>query len=238
MTLNKLAGLSLIIAAVLGAVAGVFTPGGMLIDPVDAADFSEAARALGDNGAVAQYVTFLFVVSVLLYWFGLHTLQRAFSGSSLMDRVSGFALNIFLIGYAFLILNLSIRHVLIHVLEHGAGGAADEERMMATTLFAASIGAYFAFLYLVSIGSAIFGYGLARRCEGMSIFKLAALGLSITGVLSFVVLMIAEHVPQIDLHGVAIFATSVLFFGSVCILVMGIGIMQGRQEFVGEEAAA
>ena len=50
--------------------------------------------------------------------------------------------------------------------------------------------------------------------------------------------MIAEHVPGIDLHGIAIASNVVLFFGSICILVIGVGIKQGRQEFVGEEAAA
>lgn len=51
-------------------------------------------------------------------------------------------------------------------------------------------------------------------------------------------LMIAEHVPEIDLHGVAVASNVVLFFGSLCIVVIGVGIMQGRRAFVGEEAAA
>ena len=72
----------------------------------------------------------------------------------------------------------------------------------------------------------------------MSIFKLASMGLTLTGVLSFIVLMVAEHVPEIDLHGVAVVSNIVLFFGSFCILIIGVGIMQGRREFVGEEAAA
>ena len=139
-------------------------------------------------------------MSVLLYWFGLHSIHRAFSGSSLMDRVSRFALNVFLIGYAFLVVELSVRHVMIHMLAHGVGDTAAEEQAMATTLFAAAAGIHFAFLYVTSIGSAIFGYGLVRRSVGMSIFKLAAAGLSLTGIFTFIVLMIAEHVPGIDLQ--------------------------------------
>ena len=155
-----------------------------------------------------------------------------------MGGVSRFALNVFLIGYAFLIIELSVRHILTHMLAHGVGGTAAEEKAMATTLFAAAAGIHIAFLYVTSIGSAIFGYGLARRCADMSIFKLAGLGLSLTGLLTFIVLMIAEHVSGIDLHGVAIASNVVLFFGSICILVIGVGIKQGRQEFVGDEAAA
>ena len=155
-----------------------------------------------------------------------------------MDTVSRFALNVFLVGYAILIVELSFRHILTHVLAHGVGGTAAEEQAMATTLFAAAAGLHFAFLYVTSIGSTIFGYGLARRCAGMSIFKVAAFGLALTGLLSFVVLMIAEHVSGIDLHGLAVASNVVLFFGSLCILIIGVGIMQGRQEFVGEEAAA
>ena len=34
-----------------------------------------------------------------------------------------------------------------------------------------------------------------------------------------------------------IFSNIVLFFRSLCILVIGVGIMQGRQEFVEDEAA-
>ena len=238
MTTNTAVGWSLIAAVIIGLVAAVFTPGGFLIDPADSASFAEAAGVLGDNGAIAQFVTFLFVISVLLYWFGLQSLNRAFSGSSLMDRVSRFSLNVFLVGYAFLIVELSIRHILIHILEHGVGSSAAEEKAMATTLFAAAAGIHIAFLYVTSIGSTIFGYGLVRRCSGMSVFMLAALGLALTGLISFVVLMIAEHVPDIDLHGVAVVSNIVLFFGSLCILVIGVGIMQGRKEFVGDEAQA
>ena len=151
-----------------------------------------------------------------------------------MDRVSRFALNIFLVGYAFLIVELSVRHILIHVLAHDVGGNAAEDTAMATTLFAAAAGIHISFLYVTSIGSTIFGYGLARRCADMSIFKLASLGLALRGLLSFVVLMIAEHVPAIDLHRVAVSSSIVLFFGSLCILIIGVGIMQRRQEFVGE----
>ncbi len=238
MTANSTAGWSLIVAVVIGFVASLLTPGGLLIDPADSASFAEAAGVLGDNAELAQYVTLLFVISVVLYWFGLHSLHRAFSGGSVMDRVSRFALNFFLVGYAFLIVELSIRHILIHILAHGVGSSSAEEQAMATTLFAAGAGIHIAFLYATSIGSTIFGYALAGRSEGMSIFKLAALGLALTGLLSFVVLMIAEHVPAIDLHGVAVASNFVLFFGSLCILVIGVGIKQGRREFVGEEDAA
>ena len=99
----------------------MLTPGGFLIDPVDSASFGEAAGVLGDNGQLAQFSTFLFVVSVLLYWFGLHSLNRAFSGGSVTDYVSRLALNVFLVGYAFLVAELSVRHILTHVLEHGWG---------------------------------------------------------------------------------------------------------------------
>ena len=238
MTINSAAGWSLILAVVIGLVGSLLTPGGLLIDPVDSATFGEAAGVLGDNGQLAQFVTSLFVVSVVFYWFGLHSLNRAFSGGSVLDYVSRFALNMFLVGYAFLVVELSVRHILTHVLEHGVGGTAAEEKAMATTLFAAASGIHVAFLYVTSIGSTVFGYGLARRCQDMSIFKLASLGLALTGVLSFVVLMIAEHVPEIDLHGVAVVSNIVLFFGSFCILAIGVGIMQGRREFVGDEAAA
>ena len=238
MTANSAAGWSLIVAVVIGFFASLLTPGGLLIDPADSASFGDAVGALGDNAELAQFLTFLFVVSVALYWFGLHSLHRAFSGGSLIDRVSRFSLNVFLVGYAFLVVELSLRHILTHILAHGVGGTDAEEQAMATTLFAAAAGIHIAFLYVTSIGSTIFGYGLARRSAEMSIFKLASLGLALTGVLTFIVLMIAEHVPGIDLHGIAVASNIVLFFGSICILVIGLGILQGRQEFVGAETAA
>lgn len=238
MTFNKVAGWSLVVAVVVGLVASLLTPGGLLTESVDAADFVAATDVLAENAALGQYATFIFVLSVVLYWFGLSSLQRAFAGGSVMDRVSSFALNMFLVGYAFLVVELSIRHILIHVLEHGIGAAAADERTMATTLFAAAGGVHFAFLYVTAIGSAIFGCGLARRCAAMSIYKLAALGMSLVGVLQFIVLVIAEHISAIDLHGAIVFSNIVLLFGSLCILVFAIGIMQGREEFVGEEAAA
>ncbi len=234
MTANSLAGWALIVAVIVGFIASILTPGGLLIDPVDTADFDVAAKVLGDNSEIAQLMTFLLVVSVVLYWYGLNSLHRAFSGGSLMDRVSRFALNIFLLGYAILIVELGIRHILTHILAHGVGGTDAEEQAMATTLFAAAAGIHIAFMYVASVGSAIFGYGLVRRCADMSIFKLAALGMALTGLGTFVVLMIAEHVPAIDLHGIALASNAVLLFGSLCILVIGVGILKGRREFVGE----
>ena len=238
MALGSAAGWALILAVIIGWVASLLTPGGLLIDLVDAASFREAAGVLRDNASLAQVLTLLFVISVVLYWFGLNSLHRAFSGRSVVDRVSRFALNIFLVGYAFLIVELSVRHILTHMLAHGVGGTDAEHQAMATTLFMAAAGIHIAFLYVTSIGSTIFGLALACRCEGMSIFKLGALGLGLTGLLSVVVLMIAGHVTAIDLHGVAVASNGVLFFGSLCIVVIGVGIMQGRREFVGEEAAA
>ncbi len=238
MTANSAAGWALIIAVVVGVIASLLTPGGLIIDSVDSAAFSEAAAALGDNSSLAQVMTLLLVLSVLLFWFGLHSLHRAFSGDAIMERISRFALNLFLLGYAFLIVELSIRHVLTHVLAHGVGGSAAEEQAMATTLFAAAAGIHFAFMYATAIGSTIFGYTLAQRSPDMSIYKLASLGLALTGLGLFVVLMIGEHVPDVDLHGIAVASNIVLYFGSLCILVIAKGILQGRREYVGDEAAS
>ena len=234
MTANSLAGWALIVAVIVGLIASILTPGGLIIDPVDTNSFEDAAVVLGDNSELAQWMTFLLVVSVVLYWFGLHSLRRAFSSGSPMDRLSRFALNVFLLGYAFLIIELGIRHILTHILAHGVGGSAAEEKTMAITLFAAAAGIHLAFLYVASIGSMIFGYGLVRRFAGMSVFKLASWGMVVTGLGSFIVLMIAEHVPAIDLHGIALASNAVLLFGSLCILAIGVGILKGRREFVGE----
>lgn len=237
MTTNSAAGWALIAAVVIGLVASSLTPGGLLVDPVDSASFGEAARVLGDNSELAQFATFGFVVSIVLYWFGLSSLRRAFSGDSFMDGVSRFALNIFLVGYAFLIVELSLRHILTHVLAHGVGSSASAEEAMAVTLFAAAVGLHIAFLYLSSIGSTVFAYALARRSASMDIFQLASWGLAITGVSIFIVLMVAEHMSDVDLHGVAVASNLLLFFGSLCILVIAVGIIRGREEFVGGDAA-
>ena len=238
MTTNSVAGWALIVAVITGFVSSLFVPGGFLIDPVDSASFAEAAGVLGDNSEVTQFVTFAFVVSIVLYWFGLSSLRRAFSGDSVMDGVSRFALNIFLIGYAFLVVELSLRHILTHVLAHGVGSSPVQEEAMAVALFAVAAGLHFAFLYVSAIGSTIFGYALARRSAGMDIFQLASWGLALTGVVTFILLMVAEHVPDVDLHGVAVASNLMLLFASLCILVIAVGIKQGRREFVGDDAAA
>ena len=238
MTSNSAFGWALIAAVVLGFVASVITPGGLLVEPADSAMFSEAARALGDNFELAQFATLVLVASIVLYWFGLSSLRRAFSGDSLMDTVSRFALNIFLVGYALLVVELSLRHILTHVLAHGVGSSAAEEEAMAVTLFAAAAGVHIAFLYVSSIGSAVFAYALARRSERTDIFRLASWGWALTGVAIFIVLMVAEHMPDVDLHGVAVASNLMLLFASLCIVVIAVGIMRGRGEFVGDQVAA
>ena len=69
MTANVAAGWALIASVVIGIVASLPTPGGLIIDPADTARFSEAAGVLGDNFSLAQTMTFLLVVSISLYWF-------------------------------------------------------------------------------------------------------------------------------------------------------------------------
>ncbi|MYD66308.1 MAG: hypothetical protein F4X26_10085 [Chloroflexi bacterium] len=238
MTSNSAAGWALIAAVVIGFVASLITPGGLLVEPTDTAAFSEAAGVLGNNSELAQFATFALVVSIVLYWFGLSSLRRAFSGDSVMDTVSRFALNIFLLGYVILIVELSFRHILTHVLAHGVGSSASEEKAMAVTLFAAAAGLHIAFLYVSSIGSTVFAYGLARRSASMDIFQLASWGLALTGLAIFIVLMVAEHMPDVDLHGVAVASNLMLLFASLCIVVIAVGIMRGRREFVGDDAAA
>ena len=53
MTANVAAGWALIAAVVIGIVASLPTPGGLIIDPADTARFSEAAGVLGDNSSLA-----------------------------------------------------------------------------------------------------------------------------------------------------------------------------------------
>lgn len=71
---------------------------------------------------------------------------------------------------------MSVRHILLHTLEHSVGSSAAGEQAIGTTLFAVAAGMHFAFLYVTAIGSTVFGWGLAARCKGTDIFKLAGWG--------------------------------------------------------------
>ncbi len=79
-------------------------------------------------------------------------------------------------------------------------------------------------------------YALAHRRPDMNIFKLASLGLALTGLLtssSGDFGARTEHRPTWDCRC----GNVVLLFSSICILVIGVGIMHGRREFRDEATA-
>ena len=68
---SRHAGIALMAGVVLVFVASLFLPGNTLISPVDQTDFPEAVAALGDSAILAQWMTYISLIALLLMSFGI-----------------------------------------------------------------------------------------------------------------------------------------------------------------------
>ena len=92
------------------------------------------------------------------------------------------------------------------------------------------------FLSVSSVASILLVLGIASRFSEMNVFKAAADGLVLVGVFLLLNLTIVQHLHNLDLSVMLLIASSSLFLGLACYFVIGIGIFQGRKEFLPDEA--
>ena len=237
----KTAGLAFIAGLVLSVVTSLLYPGGMLIDPVDQADFPAAIGALSTNGLLAQVMTLLMIVAMLLEAFGLLALFR------LVGRQGGFAeaalrfgLVASLFGWGVFILSLGMRHMVIHVINDGVGGGpelAGELQGFAIAVHSVMVEAHFAFLSVYPFASMLLGIGLASRFREVNVFKLDSHGMVVTGAFGLFNIAVIQHIHGVDFGILAVISNSLLLVGAVWFLIIAVGMYQGRSGLVPEESA-
>ena len=238
------AGLALVVGVILSFVASILLPGGAVIDPVDQNDFAAVIGAWTDNAGLTHTVNLVFIFAMLLEAYGFLGLfwmlghERSAANSILL-----FGLVTSLFSWGVFVVGMGMRHVVIHIAQHSVGSGASLETQaqvdqVALTTFTAMAGVHFAFLAISPIATMLTGIGLASRFPDMSIYKLAPYGLMLSGLAGLVNLTFTQHLHDVDLGLFAMISSGLLLFGALWLLVIGIGMLQGRYEFTGEDRYA
>lgn len=231
---NKLAGKALILGVILLLVGILFTPGGAIIGTVDQTDFTKAVNALAEYSALSHTMSLLMIFGVLLFIFGVMPFFRLTGGQR---TLAGMALWTGLIGmilaWTVFIMQTATNHMVVHVMEKGIGAGQDAMvQDIALTVFSVGGALHIAFLSISCLASILLGLGLASRFAETNLFKLAAYGLVLVGVLLLLNLAVVQHFDNLDFSVLILISSGSLFLGLVCYFILGIALFQGREELL------
>ena len=236
------AGLALVMGVILAMVGSMIFPGGPIVDSVDQTDFEAAIGALAGNPGLGHVTTLMVIVGMLLHGYGLLALfglargGEGFSGPGLR-----FGIILSLFGWGLFVLAMAKRLMVIHLTQR-----ADIEETAALQEFfdAAALtghiemaGLVLGFIAIYPFGSALTGLGLVSRFEGTDLLKLACYGLVVVGIVGFVNFVVALFTPTSTVETLLIVNNMALAFGSICLLVLGVGMYQGRSELTADDGA-
>ena len=234
---TKNGGLALIVGVVLLLLASIFFPGGPVLDRVDQTDFPAALDAMAGNPSLAHLASMLSIFGMFLYAYAalawLRLSQQGGPGASVL-RLGVFAS---LFGWSLYVIAMGMRHFSIHLLQRGMESGADQAFFegLALSVYAPMGGVIVALVAVYPIASILVGLGLASRFESMSIYRLASYGLVLMGVLAIVNFLVLQHVPAIDPLVLLGIDNGLLSFGSLCFIVIGLGMYRGQSALSSED---
>ncbi|MDE2824455.1 MAG: hypothetical protein OXK79_13215 [Chloroflexota bacterium] len=238
---NKTAGMALALGVILSFFAVLLYPGGVLIDPVDQTNFSDAVNALADNANLAHAMTLLFILAILMEAYGLLALFQLIDGKgSLANAALRFGIGGIVFSWILFIFELGTRHMAVHIMTHGVGGQVAESKLedFAVTVYSVGGAAHIAFLSVGSVAAIFLGLGLASRFATMNIYKLAAYGTAfVVGLGGLLNLGVVQHIHDIDLNLITAISNVILSIGALCYFIFGLGMYFGRSEFAADDAS-
>ena len=203
---NKTAGIALVFYLVLSLIVSLLHPGGVLIDPVDQTDFAAAIGAMSDNANLSHETTLLFIIAILLEAYGLLALFSLVGRrGSLADAALRFGLVGIIFSGGLFIIELGARHMVVHIMTHGVGAGTGPEaqahlQTLSQAVHSGGAAAHIAFLSVASVASLFLGIGIASRFAAMKVYKLAAYGMVLVGVVGLLNLAVVQHIHDFDLN--------------------------------------
>ncbi len=234
---TRLGGLALLGGVILLGSASLAFPGGVLLDPVDQTDFPAALDAMAGKASLAHLASMLSIVGMFLYAYAaltwLRLPQQAGTGGLLL-RLGVFTS---LFGWGLYVIAMGMRHFSIHLMQRGMQPGADQAMFesLALNAYTPMAGIVIALVTVYPIASILVGLGLGSRFGAMSIFKLASYGLAVMGVLAGINFLALQHAPGIDPVVILGIDNGMLSFGSLCFIIIGVGMYRGQSELSSED---
>ena len=219
-------GLSLIVGVVLLVLASLLYPGGVLLDTVDQTDFSAALEAAAANASLAHLASMLSIIGMFLYGYAAFSwLRLAQEGPGGLCRRLGAYVSVF--GWGLYVVAMGMRQFSIHLMQRGM-----EDLALGT--YVSMAGIVIALVSVYPIGSILVGMGLSSRFGSMSVFKLASYGFVLLGALAIINFLVLQHVAGIEPRVLLLNDNAMQAFGSLCFVIIGVGMYQGRSELTSE----
>ena len=228
-------GLALSTGIVLAIVAAFMFPGGPIIDRVDQTDFRVAVAAMGEAPVLTHTMSYLTIVAMLLQIFGAMGLYQLASGQAgLGGMLLKFGAIVSIIEWSIILVATGMRHFVTHLLQRGAHAPDGSEIQLAfnngaLAVYTDMVGVLVAYIALFPIASALVGLGLVGRFPTMSVFKIAAYGLILSGAAALVNFLVAMYTSGLDPWIFLITSNVLLNIAALCLLITGIGMYQSRR---------
>jgi len=226
--------LALIVGVILLVLASLLFPGGV-VDPVDQTDFSAALEAAAAKASLAHLASMLSIIGMFLYGYAAFTwLRLAQQGSGGLCLRLGAYVSVF--GWSLYVVAMGMRQFSVHLMQRGMDAGADQAMFesLALDTYVSMAGIVIALVSVYPIGSILVGMGLASRFGSMSIFKLASYGFVLLGVLAIINFLVLQHVSGIEPRVLLTNDNAMQAFGSLCFVIIGLGMYQGRAELTSE----
>lgn len=239
----KYAGIAMMVGIVLSVVASLLYPGNTVIYRVDQTDFPAALEVIGDASTLAHATIFLSILAMLLISFGAYGLfPLATRLGGLTGNLLKFGIIISIIEWSIVIIGLGMRHFVTHLMQRATNEAAGSEDQLLleetalvvhTTLTAVFLG----FITIYPFATMLVGLGVTKLIQTMNAFKIAANLLLVSGAVGLITYLAAMFVPGDEPIVYLTIFNILLFIGSICLFVIGIGMYQGSEGLT-EEAAS
>ena len=231
-------GLALMLGVVLAFIGSTFMPGSFLIDRADPFDYVSTVDAWSNNTILAQWMTFITLISMMLMVFGVLGLYPlASSQGGLAGRLLQFGIVASIIEWSVLVVTQGMRHFSIHLLQREElGHSGLDFATGALEVHVVTIAVTMMFLAVFPIATLLTGLGLAARFGSMDVYKIASYLLVIGGIIGLVNFIIALNSPELGLDLLLFVNSAVLYIGGICLFIIGLGMYKGRSELTADVA--
>ncbi|MYF79772.1 MAG: hypothetical protein F4180_08010 [Chloroflexi bacterium] len=240
---TKYAGIAMMVGILLSIVASLLYPGNTLVNGVDQTDFPAALEVIADAPTLAHAMVFLSILAMLLISFGAYGL---FPLATRLGGLSGtllkFGIIISIIEWSINIIGLGMRHFVTHLNQRASNAAAGSEDQIlleetALVIHTTLTAVFLAFITIYPFATMLVGYGVGKLIQTMNAFKIGANVLLVSGAAGLITYLAAMFVPGDEPVVYLMIFNILLFIGSICLFIVGLGMYRGS-EGLSEEAAS
>lgn len=239
----KYAGIAMMVGIVLSVVSTLLHPGNMLVNPVDQTDFPAALEVIADAPTLSHVMIFLSILAMLLISFGaigLYPLGTRLGGLS--GSLLKFGVIIAIIEWSIVIIALGMRHFVTHLMQRSTSAAGSDEQMFfadtALIIHTALTATLLASIAIYPFATMLIGLGLTKLSQTMNAYKISAYVLLVSGVAGLLTYLIAMFAPGDEPLVYLTIFNILLFIGSICLFIAGLGMYRGSGGMAEEEPSS